>query len=278
MLKCMSGVMWKSSCASFVLNGAENVYRLSEDLRSGKYRPGKPTVIQITSPKKRLAVATPFRDRVFQRSLNDNLVYPVMSRSWIYDNAACQKDKGTDFSRDRFEMLMRSQYRENDIQGACMCLDVQKYYDSLRHDYVLSLFERKLPPWGFDMVKAIMEHQYPGPVGFYPGSQLVQIAGISALDPVDHFAKEQLGCKRYCRYMDDIRIVSDDLDFLIECKEEIRAKLIDVHLELHPQKSKWILLTGEIPYLGFKFRLTGSGKVLRTIDPDSPKRMRRKLR
>ena len=88
MLKCQQGVLWKDSVASYRMNAIERTLNLSRDLYSGRYK-AKPTVkFRITSPKPRDIASITFRDRVYQRSLNDNVVYPVMSRSFIYDNYA----------------------------------------------------------------------------------------------------------------------------------------------------------------------------------------------
>ena len=91
MMRCRRGVMWKASVQSFVLNGPENIARLCDELHDGSYRARPTTSFTVTSPKRREIMAIPFRDRVVQRSYNDNAIYPCMSRCWIYDNAACQK-------------------------------------------------------------------------------------------------------------------------------------------------------------------------------------------
>ena len=96
MWKCKRGVIWKDSVASYCLNGIERTLKLSKDLHNGKYKARPPIHFKITSPKPREIASITFRDRVFQRSLNDNVVYPIMSNSFIYDNFACQKGKGTD--------------------------------------------------------------------------------------------------------------------------------------------------------------------------------------
>lgn len=100
MLKCKCGVIWKQSVSSFVLNAIPNILRLERELNNGTYVPRPPREFLITYPKKREAVSIAFRDRVYQRSLNDNQIYPQMVKSLIYDNCACQKGKGTDFARN----------------------------------------------------------------------------------------------------------------------------------------------------------------------------------
>ena len=48
-------------------------------------------------------------------------------------------------------------------------------------------------------------------------------------------------------------------------------------MELHPKKTRIYPLKDGIRVLGFTFRLTKTGKVLRIIDPDNVKHERKKL-
>ena len=111
MHKCKRHVMWKGSVAHFVLNGVEETYKLSRELKSGTYKARKATKFTITKPKKREIISVSFRDRVYQRSLNDNVLYPTMTRSFIRDNWACQKGRGTDDARDRVKVFLQRMYR-----------------------------------------------------------------------------------------------------------------------------------------------------------------------
>ena len=101
-LKCKNGVMWKASVSHYMLNIVEETVRLEDQLKSGKYhsRPLRPFTVQ-SNGKMRTVMGVAFRDRVYQRSLNDNAIYPQITRNFIYDNGACQKNKGTIFSRER---------------------------------------------------------------------------------------------------------------------------------------------------------------------------------
>ena len=269
--------MWKGSVASFVLNGAEQVARLCDELHDGTYRPRPVSRFTVTSPKRREIVGISFRDRVYQRSLNDNVVYPLMSRSWIYDNYACQDDKGTDFGRRRFECFLQRFYREHGTEGWVLSIDVKGYYPNMRHETAEACFREKLPPWAYQMVEDILRTQYPGKVGYKPGSQVVQIAGVSLLSKIDHHAKEFLHARHYGRYMDDFRIIHHDRGYLRWCLREIASKLADLGYELNESKTRIRRVTDQNPFLGFDFRLTGKGKVVTTVDPEWPKRSRRTL-
>lgn len=100
MRKCKNGVMWKDSTAAFVLRGIERVLKLHKELYIDTYKPNKVKRFLVYRPKKREIASISFRDRVYQRSLNDNIVYPLMTNSFIYDNFACQKGKRNRCSKE----------------------------------------------------------------------------------------------------------------------------------------------------------------------------------
>ena len=276
MMKCRRGVMWKTSVSSFYLNAAEQVARLCDELHDGTYRPRPPVHFTVTSPKRREIVGISFRDRVYQRSLVDNCVVPLMSRSWIRDNYACQEGKGTDDGRARMKCFLERHYREHGTTGWVWSGDVRGYYPNMRHDVAEATFAEFLPEWAQEMVEGVLRGQYPGDVGYNPGSQIVQIAGVSVLSRLDHFCKERLGCRLYCRYMDDIKIVSADRDYLEACQAVIGDELAAIGFELHPKKTVIRPVTARNPFLGFDFRLSDSGKAVMTLRPESVKRMRRR--
>lgn len=278
MQKCRKGVMWKDSTASYCLNAIERTIALSRQLHDGTYR-AKPTVkFKITSPKPREIASITFRDRVFQRSLNDNAVYPAMSKSFIYDNYACQKGKGTDAARKRLKEFLRMHYRKHGTMGAVAQFDIHGYYPTMDHAITENLFRKNLAPEVFDMVQTILRAQYEGTKGYNPGSQLIQIAGISVLNGMDHYIKEQLHARMYLRYMDDFLIISEDEEYLKDCMDKIKNYLQALHFELNPKKTRVYGLQEGILFLGFRYYLTDTGKVLALLDPQNVKRQRRKLR
>lgn len=190
MRKCAKGVIWKDSVASFYLRAGENLSKLQRDLESGKYKAKPPKHFMVTSPKPREIASVAFRDRVYQRSLNDNVVYPAMVRSFIHDNFACQKGKGTDAARAKLKEFLRRYYLKHGSAGYVCQFDIHGYYPNMDHALAEEMFRKKLDPWSFGQVQRILREQYPGAKGYNPGSQLVQIAGISMLDGMDHLLRK----------------------------------------------------------------------------------------
>ena len=278
MNKCRKGVLWKDSTASFYLNGIERVMHLHNQLKDGTYT-ARPTVkFRIMSPKPRDIASITFRDRVYQRSLNDNAVYPVMSNSFIYDNFACQKGKGTDAARNRLKEFLHKYYRHHGCDGFVSQFDISGYYPNMNHKMTEQTFKQKLDPEVYEMVVKILREQYEGESGYNPGSQLIQIAGISVLDGFDHFVKERLRVKFYIRYMDDFLMISNDKAYLEECKARAQEYLKSLCFTLNEKKTRIYPLHEGIEFLGFDYRLTETGKVIMLVKSANVKRERLKLR
>lgn len=275
--KCAKGVCRKASVGRFHLFRMDEILKLQKELATGTYK-ARPTIkVRITYPKPRTAVANGFRDRVYQRSLNDNAVYPAMTRSFIRQNAACQTGKGTDWARKQVKLMMEREYRQHGADGYVLLVDIRHYYDTMPHDVANRCFERHLPPSVHNRVREVLDRQYTGEAGYNPGSQMVQLAGISVPDPIDHYIKERLRAKKYVRFMDDSLIIHHDKAQLEEWREAIRARYAADGMELHPTKTKIVRLKDGFRFLGFIYRLTPAGKVVMTVDPQNVKAERKRL-
>ena len=275
--KCAKGVCRKASVGRFHLFRMDEILKLQKELATGTYK-ARPTIkVRITYPKPRTAVANGFRDRVYQRSLNDNAVYPAMSRSFIRHNAACQTGKGTDWAREQVKLMMEREYRQHGADSCALLVDVKHYYDTMSHDVANQRFERRLPYNVYNRVREVLDRQYTGDAGYSPGSQMVQLAGISVPDPIDHYIKERLRAKKYVRFMDDSLTIHHDKAQLEEWREAIRARYAADGMELHPTKTKIVRLKDGFRFLGFIYRLTPAGKVVMTVDPQNVKAERKRL-
>lgn len=275
--KCHKGVMWKDSVARYSLNAMKNSSKLENELKTGQYKE-RPTVqFKVKFPKERDILSIAYRDRIYQRSLNDNVVYPEMIRHFIYENCACQKGRGTDFARELLKKRLREYFRRNGTDGYVLQIDIKGYYPNMRHEVAKETFRKYLDDWSYDAVVRILDEQYKGDVGFNPGSQIIQIAGISVLNDIDHYIKERLRIRAYVRYMDDLILIYPDKDYLQACREEIGKKLDDLGFQYNDKKTRIYRITDGIKFLGFTWKLTDKGKVISLIDPKNVKARRKKL-
>jgi retron-type reverse transcriptase len=252
--------------------------RLEGQLKNGTYKSRPPHQFVITSPKRREIVSIHFRDRVYQRSLNDNVLYPDMVRPFIHANMACQKGKGTDAARELLKHNLCKAYRKWGTDFSVLQCDIKGYYPNMRHDVTNNAFERYVERHWFEQAGSILDAQYQGDVGYNPGSQMVQIAGIAVLNPFDHACKERLSAKMFERYMDDFYIISRDVGYLKRCESEIAGLLGGIGFTLNPEKTKIHHIAQGIEFLGFRFSVSETGYVYQKLLSENVKTERAKLR
>lgn len=277
-LKCKNNVLWKSSVSNFMLGLSTQVKVLSERLNDGTYKSKPPTIFKVYFPKERDILSVPYMDRVYQRSLNDNILYPTMTKSFIYDNGACQKGKGTDFARNRLKEHLRRFYRKHKTDGYILQIDIKKYYASMNHTLVENMFRKKLDDETYKAVENILRSQYQGEKGYSAGSQLIQIAGISFLNGIDHYIKEKLKIKCYVRYMDDLILIHNSKEYLEQCQNQIEDELRKIDLKINVEKTNIHKVTDNTPFLGFNYRLTDSGKVILMMKKSNIKRQKNHIK
>lgn len=278
MVKCKNGVMWKPSTKAFVLNDIENIYRMEKSLKNGIWKNGIPKPIKILYPKKRDGLSISFKDRIYQRSINDNVLYPATTKSFILDNCACQTGKGPDYARKRLKKHLWNFYSHYGTNGYIMQIDIHGYYPNMDHNEVKKCFAKYLDSYTLQKVCHILDSQYKGDKGYNPGSQMVQIAAISLLNELDHYIKEQLHVRYYLRYMDDFLFLYSDINRAERDLKLIEQKLKEIGLEFNKKKTHIVPLSKGFMFLGFKYKITETGKIIMILNPQNVKHERQKLR
>lgn len=199
-----------------------------------------------------------FRDKIIQHSLCDNVLGPLLSKTFIYDNYASQKGKGTHFGLDRLKSFMQRYYRQFGADGWVLKCDISKYFYRINHDVLKSQLRRVIHDpdvlWLLDLIIDSTD----GP-GIPIGNHTSQWFAILYLSGMDHMIKERLGIKFYGRYMDDFYLIHPDKEYLLYCLEEIRKFLVPLGLELNHKTAVFPLSQG-IDFLGFRTYMTDSGK------------------
>lgn len=277
-LAARKGKRWKDSVAKVESNALEAVRRLQDELRTGIYKPGEYHEFYVYEPKQRLIQTNSIKDKIVQHALCDQILYPVLSRPFIYDNYGSQQGKGTHFGLNRLRDFMREYYRKHgSADGWVLKADVHHYFASIRHD-ILKRDVRDLlkDPRTLALSDAIIDST-SGPTGIPIGNQSSQIYALLYLNKLDHYVKEVLRFKYYGRYMDDFYIISEDKAALQEAWRKIAAHLETRGLKLNGKTQIFPLRNG-IDFLGFHTYLDDKGKVIRKVRKSSKDRMKRKLR
>ena len=274
--KARRGKRWKEAAAKFEVNLLEALNLLSVMLKGKTYTLSPYNTFKVYEPKERIVMSNSYKDKVVQHALCDNLLTPVITKSFIHDNYASQKNKGTHFGLNRLREFMRSFYRKNGVDGWVLKCDVSKYFYCIRHDILKQKVRKHLTDaevlWLVDMIIDSTED-----VGIPIGNQTSQLFALLYLNDLDHYIKEKLGIKYYGRYMDDFYLIHEDKEYLKACKKEIEEHIAALGLTLN-NKTQIFPLKNGIDFLGFHTYLTESGKVIRKVRRKSKNNVKRKLK
>ena len=274
--KSCRNVRWKDSVTGYEANGLKNTYLLRQSLLNGSYRISGYQRFRVHEPKEREIVATRIKDRQFQRSLCDNVLYPQVTRSFIRDNCACQRGKGVDDALDRLNVHLQRYYRKHDASGWVLKCDIRHYFAETPHDVAKAAIRKRLTDKSAAFYTDQIIDSFGGNRGIGLGSQVSQITELAVLDDLDHYIKERLRIKHYLRYMDDFILIHEDRAVLENALREIRERLAALGLTLNNKTQIFPLKQG-IVWLKWRYILTDTGKVIRRIDKRSIVRERRKL-
>lgn len=274
--KSCRGVSWKDSVISYKMNGLKNTYKIRQSLLNETYEISKYQRFMIHEPKEREIIATRIKDRQFQRSLCDNILYPQMTKSFIRDNCACQKGKGVDDVLNRMDAHLHRYFRKHGSEGYVLKCDIHHYFAETTHEVAKAAVAKRVKDEDarrrvFEIIDSF------GEKGIGLGSQVSQLVELAVLDDFDHWVKECLHVRHYIRYMDDFVLIHESKEFLRECLDRIREKLKEIDLELNPKTGIHPLKQG-VKFLKWRFILTTSGRVIRKMCRESVVRERRKLK
>lgn len=137
-----------------------------------------------------------------------NITEPIWVNIFIKHTYSCIKDRGIhDVAKDLKYVLQK--YPEE--TKYCLKIDVKKFYPSINHDILYEILQKKIKdPKLLSLLKEIIYSADGVPIGNY----LSQFFANLYLAYFGHWVKEELKCKFYFRYADDIVVLSDNKEFL----------------------------------------------------------------
>ena len=260
---------------TFEMNLSENLINLKQQLEDGTYNISGYYEFMVHDPKDRVIHALHYRDRIVQHALCDEILAPVLDKKLIYDNAACRKEKGTDFALNRTTGFMRKIYRTYGGDAWALRFDIRKYFDNIDHETLKCRLKKIFTEERLlNLLYGIIDSYHTAPGKGLPlGNQTSQWFAILYLDPLDRLIKEKLGIKYYSRYMDDGVLIHHDREYLKLCLKAMKDLIEnDLKLEFN-QKTQIMPLKNGVNYLGWHLYLTDTGKVVRKLKNQSKKRM-----
>ncbi len=278
--KCRRGKSRKTDVIQFELNASEELVKLQQELKEKTYHTGNYYKFTIYDPKEREIQALPFRDRIVQHNLCDNILAPLLERHLVYDNSACRKGKGTHFAMERLTIFLRDYYKKYGNKGYILKCDIHKYFDSIDHKVLKTKLMRLIKDRDiYSLLENIIDsyEKTPGK-GLPMGNQTSQWFAIYYLDGLDRIVKEKFRMKYYTRYMDDCIILFQDKEYAKQCLSYMESYIKEDLLLEFNKKTQLTAMKNGMDYLGFRFYLTDTGKVVKRLRTSSKRRWKRKLK
>lgn len=271
-------VMWKGTVQRWSINQLINTEKLHRDLVAGKdVRKGFSRFVVCERGKKRNISAVKFYERVVQKCLCQNILYPLYTKSLLFDNAASQKGKGTKFANDRMVTALRRHYKKYGTDGYALLVDFKGYFENINHDVLKMKYrkyfkDKKLLAYIDSFVDAY------GALGLGLGSETSQMHAIFYPNEIDHAITEKCKGVSYGRYMDDSYIIAKDKSTILKALSVLRRWCERLKITLSPKKTMIVKIKSGLKWLKTKFFLVTGGKVIKKPCRKSVVIERRKLK
>lgn len=266
----------KKSAARFNIMALENLYIIKQRLLNHTYRISPYSEFIVKEPKERIIKSGSFRDKVLQHCLCDYVLIPKLNKEFILDNYAGQIGKGTLFGLNRLSEHLLDFYSEYGCNGYILKCDITKFFYSINHNIMKKLIGELFTNEDIQWICNSFVDSVDGD-GLPLGNQSSQVFALIYLNGLDHYITEKLGCKFYGRYMDDFYLISDSKEYLKDCLAKIKKYLANLELTLN-DKTEIVPMSKGIRFLGFHTYLTENGKVIRKLNGDNKRQIKKRLR
>ncbi len=287
-IKCRRNKRGTINALRFEVNAEENLFRLSEELQRGSYKPSRSICFVVDRPKMREIIAADFRDRVVHHLLVEQLE-KIYEPVFIHDSYACRVEKGIHRAVGRVKDFIRQGSANGKKRLYYMHLDIRNFFINIDRSVLYGMIEAKVrkvckyPPqvdallWlthliihnnpvlncilkgRTDLVAHLPAHKSlfhaPQGKGLPVGNLTSQFFANVYLNRLDQFAKHVIKCRYYVRYCDDFLILDESMERL----EQIRGQLKEfiekeLLLSLNPKHGHVTPVSNGIDFLGYIIR------------------------
>jgi RNA-directed DNA polymerase len=267
----------------FSKDSPKRLLAVKEQLREGRYQPKPIRRVYIPKPggseQRPLGIPT-VTDRVVQSAVK-LVIEPIFEREFATSSYGFRPGRGCKDALREVERLLR--------QGYCHVVDVdiKGYFDNIPHPALLRLVEERIADGKvLGLIEAFLkqgvleEGIVIDPVTGSPQGGIISpmLANIY-LNPLD-WLLESLGLHSV-RYADDIVVLAADAKTATHALERISAWMAGAGLTLHSEKTRIVDMNEAdacFDFLGYRFKRSRKGKLIRVVRPKSKQSLRAKLR
>lgn len=222
--------------------------KLLNDIKDLKYKTSNYSTFKIYEPKERLIYRLPYYpDRITHHAIM-NIMEPIWKNIFIKNTYSSIKGRGIHKCAKDLKKAL-----QNDIEGTkyCLKLDIRKFYPSIDHDILFQIIKKKIKDeWLLQLLKEIIDSAPGVPIGNY----LSQFFANLYLTYFDHWIKEELKCKYYFRYADDIIVLSDNKSKLRSILIAIKFYIHKLRLEIKQNYQIFPVESRGVDFIGYVFR------------------------
>lgn len=291
--ECKRNTFWKDSTINayfYPISHIVSIYDNFFNENGYEHPPMYHTTINERG-KERLICSLSIDARIIQKTINQLVLLKVLTPRFINENCASLKGKGTDYAINKCKSYLKQACDQYDYNVYVMKLDIHNYFDTIPHSelknildpfishdkYFMAFFDRLFELYQYD---PYIHNGDTEPYGIGLGGEIPQTFGITFLNKIDHYFKEEYHFKFYIRYMDDIIVMSSDKDKLIDAQNFLIDYLNNFHMELNMKKSKISHLrpgSNGFKFLKIGFRISPTNEIIVIPNKKTEKRLKRKL-
>lgn len=261
----------------------ENLDRLTEELKAGTYRPQRLRRIYIPKPgsgeKRPISIPT-VRDRVVQGAVK-HVIEPIFERTFA------DTSYGFRPNRNAKQALRRVEKELNRGTQFVIDCDFKSFFDTIPQDKLRAKVEKHITDSKLlNLVERMLQqgimdthHEWTPTKGTPQGGVISPLLANIYLNGLDHQLIQD-GAEP-TRYADDLVVLCSTRAEAERTLARIREWTEEHGLELHPTKTKIVDMGqpgAEVDFLGYTFKRTGKGKLIRYPRKRSMDRIKETIR
>ncbi len=233
-----------------------NLLKLSEQLRTGSYRPQKNQRISIPKPGSKevrpLGIPT-VRDRIVQTALR-NVIEPIFEIDFAEHSYGFRPQRGCKDALRRIKSHLKQGYVH------VVDVDLKSYFDSIPHQELKECIERKIADSRIlklidsFLTQRVMDglEEWDPIKGSPQGAVISPLLSNIYLDPLDHIMVQH-GIEMV-RYADDFVLMCRSKEEAVRAMALVQQWTAEVGLTMHPKKTRIVNAVQEgFEFLGYLF-------------------------